>query len=85
MSYSSINTCANDPSFLGRLTACCADEGAVDPHGEMGRLRWVVASADDIESSYEYALNADNPDPGGDPTVITDAMILSAVQANPPA
>jgi hypothetical protein len=83
MSYSSINRCNNDQAFIGRLTACCADEGAPDPYAEVQRLRWIVCSADDIEASYEYALNAGTPDPGGDPTVITDAMILSVVQANP--
>ena len=85
MSYSTINHCANDPSFLGRLTACVADEGDEDPTVGVGRLRWIVASADDIEAAYASALAASNPDPGGDESVITDGMILSAVQANPPA
>ena len=84
MSYSSIYACVNDESFLGRLQACIADEGAADPAAELPRLRWVVASADDIEAAYASALAADNPDPGGDESVITDGMILSAVQANPP-
>ena len=49
-------------------------------------LRWPVSSQSDIEASYEFAVNSDNPDPGGDPTVITDGQILSAVQhiLNPP-
>ena len=37
-----------------------------------------------MEQAYEYAVNAGNPDPGGDPAVITDGMILSGVQANWP-
>ena len=85
MSYASINRCANDASFLGRITACIADEGNSSPYEDTERLRWVVAAADDIEAAYESALTGDNPDPGGDPAVITDAMILSAVQAHPPA
>ena len=84
MSFSTINLCANDPSFQGRVTACAAAEGAADPNAEMyARLRWPVAAASDIEAAYASALAADNPDPGGDESVITDAMILSAVQAVP--
>jgi hypothetical protein len=83
MSYSSINRCNNDSAFIGRLTACIADEGAADPYAEVNRIRWIVCAADDIESAYEFGINSNNPDPGGDPTVITDAMILSVVQANP--
>jgi hypothetical protein len=52
----------------------------------MVQLIWPVSSATDIEAAYESALAAHNPNPGGDPSVITDQMILSAVQANmPPA
>ena len=84
MSYSTINRCANDKSFIGRVMGCIADEGNPAPYTETDRLRWTVASADDIEAAYESALAAENPDPGGDPSVITDAMILGVVQANPP-
>lgn len=62
--------------------ACAAQEGAENPEYIMStQLRWPVSSQTDIEAAYEYALNADNPDPGGDPTVITDQQILSACQA----
>jgi hypothetical protein len=85
MSYSSIAKCAEDRAFNDRLRACIADEGTDDPTDEATRLRWIVASADDIEAAYESALAAENPDPGGDESVITDGMILGVVQANPPA
>lgn len=82
MSYSSINTCANDPSFLGRLTAACAQEHVEpDPNTASYALRWDVASKSDIEAAYASALAAGNPDPGGDSAVITDGMILAAVQS----
>jgi len=83
VSYKTINLCANDRSFLDRLTACTADEGAPYPEGETQRLRWIASSADDIEAAYASAVAAENPDPGGDESVITDGMILSVVQANP--
>lgn len=82
MSYGTINQCANDTSFNGRLTAAAAAEGAPDPTTEAYRLRWPIAAASDIEAAYASALAAENPDPGGDESVITDQMILSAVQAH---
>ena len=85
MSYSTINQCANDQSFVGRLTAAVAAEGEADPLPTMYGLRWPVAAAADIEAAYASALAAGNVDPGGDEAVITDQMILSAVQANWPA
>jgi len=87
MSYTSIHQCANDKAFLDRLTAAAAQEGAVNPEYVMGdKLRWPVSSAQDVEDAYEYAVNSGNENPGGDPTVITDEMILSKVQPilNPP-
>jgi hypothetical protein len=52
----------------------------------MYQVIWAVASANDVEAAYASALAAENPDPGGDETVITDGMILAHVQANlPPA
>lgn len=86
MSYNTINACANDQEFIGRLNAAAAAEGADDPIGAAWALRWPVAAAGDIAAAYASALAAGNPHPGSDEAVITDQMILSAVQANwPPA
>ena len=85
MSYATIDRCANDQAFMGRLTAACAQEGATNPDTTMHALVWAVAAAGDIEAAYASALAAGNPNPGGDETVITDPMILSAVQAHLPA
>lgn len=87
MSYNTIHQCANDEAFQNRLVACAAQEGEESPEYSMSvKLRWPVSSLTDIEEAYEYAVNSDNPNPGGDDTVITDAQILSAVQyiLNPP-
>lgn len=86
MSYSSVHRCASDSSFVARVTAAVAQEqGAhgepVDPYARVGAIRWAVASASDVEAAYESALAAGNPDPGGDPAVVTDGMILAATQA----
>lgn len=85
MSYATVNECANDQALLGRITACCAQEGAETGAETVAyNLRWTVASASDVEAAYASALAADNPDPGGDETVITDAMILANVQPHMP-
>lgn len=85
MSYATINQCAHDLAFSGRLTAAAAQEGATAPESEAARLVWPVSAAADVEAAYASALAAGNPNPGGDETVITDGMILSAVQAAGPA
>jgi hypothetical protein len=82
MSYSTINQCVSDGAFQGRLTAACAQEDVPpDPITGMWNIRWEVAAKPDIEAAYASAIAADNPNPGGDETVITDQMILSAVQS----
>lgn len=92
MSYATIFQCVNDPAFTSRVTSCIAQEQiAKDETANPGMISaplfWAVASASDVESAYASALAAYNPNPGGDPAVISDAMILSHVQANwpPPA
>lgn len=85
MSYSTIDQCSHDQVFVGRVTAACAQED-IPPNPESAGwgMRWQVAAKPDIEAAYASALAAGNPDPGGDPAVITDGMILSAVQSLAP-
>lgn len=82
MSFATIAQCAADSSLTNRIMACAAAEG---DHNMVGQLVWPIAASSDIEAAYAYALANGNPDPGGDETVITDQMILSAVQAHWPA
>lgn len=84
MSYFTINQCANDSEFLGRLYAANAQEGADQPESEGYKMRWPISAKADIEAAYASALAAGNEHPGSDPTVITDGMILAAVQAERP-
>lgn len=84
MSYSTINRCANDQSFRDRIMACCAQEGANPPDTVAYTVLWPICAASDVEAAYASALAANNPDPGGDESVITDGMILAGVQANWP-
>ena len=87
MSYSSIFTCVYDVAFQGRVTSCVAQEQSIrglkpEPLSVVEAFRWAVASANDVEAAYAYALDAGTPNPGGDRQVISDQMILSHVQAN---
>jgi hypothetical protein len=81
MSFSTINRCANDQSFANRIAGCLAGEGQTNPLSVVGEVIWPVSAASDVEAAYASALAADNPDPGGDESVITDGMILAHVQA----
>lgn len=89
MSYTTVHQCAQDAALNARLTAAIAEEqrakgDTTDPGALVGTLVWSVAAAPDIEAAYASALAGGNPDPGGDESVITDQMILSAVQASWP-
>ena len=79
MSYATIAKCVNDNEFTQRVVACFSQEGG-NPNNMPNDLLWDVAGKSDIEQAYGYALETANPSPGGDETVITDQMILSAVQ-----
>lgn len=97
MSFNSLAAQVRDAALLERIGACVNQEARENPTLAGTRLGvqvstlmvepappfiWPVALA--TEAEYESALAADNPDPGGDPAVITDQAIVSAVQANWP-
>ena len=98
MSHQTITQATRDPELADRITAAVAKEswgnesfGATDtgqsvrvngPEGATHYFTWPVAI--DYEDEYAYAVDAGNPSPGGDPGVITDEMLSSAVQAHWP-
>jgi hypothetical protein len=84
MSYNTIHQNATDVPFNNRLTAAAAQEGADVPEAAANQMRWQVAAKSDIESAFASAVAAGNPNPGGDESVITDGMILAAVQSLTP-
>ena len=90
MSYNTIAQCAVDESMLRRVKAAVSTqpESPPIPDPVAYQIVWPLSASADIEAAYASALASNNPDPGGDETVVTDQMILSAVQANwpdPPA
>lgn len=80
MSYLSIATCVGDNDIVQRVTACYVQEGG-NANSLPPNLVWGVSSKADIEAAYAYALTAGTERPGADETVVTDQMILSAVQS----
>lgn len=80
MSYATIAKNAEDEAFADRVTAAIAQEGNSVPQQYLGAIIWGVCAKGDIEAAYASALAGQNPNPGGDESVITDGMILAAVQ-----
>lgn len=86
MAYSDIAALAADQDFALRTVACVAVEtqGAetkVDPGIWQAAHAWDMAAQPGFGEAYTYARDTDVEKPGENPGVITDAQILSAVQA----
>lgn len=85
MSYSSIRAIATDGSLMGRITAAAAMEGIPNPDSWVAQRMWQFAAQPGWGDKWQYAVetyNPDaNPDHGARPGVISDADILTAVQA----
>jgi hypothetical protein len=99
MSYSSIFASTVDQPLVQRIEAAIAKEAfhnealgkteagrlvteTGSPASVLGAFLWPCCV--DFEAEYEFALNSGNENPGGDPAVISDAELLSSVQANWP-
>lgn len=81
MTYATIATIAYDQSLYRRLVASAAEEQKMPPFEQwVVNYRWELAATPGWAAAWESAVAAGNPDPGADETVITDGMILSAVQ-----
>lgn len=85
MSYNTIIAMAGSPSLTSRIAAAAAQEGSDDPVRWAQSHAWATASSPGWEAAWEsaldtFTLNA-NPDTGQRNDVITDGMILAAVQA----
>ena len=90
MSLSSLDAASKDPALNNRTIACVQQEARENPAvadtayaaavianpADGVQLIWPVALNTDAE--YESAVAGGNPNPGGDPAVITDGMMLLA-------
>lgn len=97
MSLTTITQASKDMALLDRIDASAWKEAISNPEfGDTPFGKMVLSGtaaihsylaypvAVDTEVAYEYAVNEGNPNPGGDPSVITDAAIGSAVQVHWP-
>jgi hypothetical protein len=94
MSFATMNTAIFDVALQQRTNSCAQQEARENPELSTTllaeRIRSAMFGAADIfiwdvaiatEAEYASALAAGIPNPGADESVITDGMILSAVQA----
>lgn len=87
MSYNAISDLTGSASLVDRIAACYATqpEANQDPHAWALARRWKFAAQPDWASAWQYAVDTTtsdtNPDIGAREGVISDVMILAAVQA----
>lgn len=85
MSYYTQFVMAYDTDLTGRVVSAVASENLAG-HTEEDPERWAAenrhfwAASPGWAAAWESALASENPSPGKDPAVITDAQILSTVQ-----
>jgi hypothetical protein len=85
MAYISIVEMAGSQSLLARITAAAAAEAIPEPSQWAQANIWQLAATPGWADAWDYARDTatdeQNPDTGKRPGVISDQMILSAVQA----
>lgn len=82
ISYATQAKLARDQALLDRVTACAATQNIHEPTNWAYDHQWCLSAEPGWDDAYAYALRSENEDPGADESVITDGMILSAVQAH---
>jgi hypothetical protein len=89
MAYYDQAQLSRDGDFNLRIAAAAQLEVDLgDQHAQDWAVahQWELAASPGFADAYASALAANNPQPGRDPSVISDAQILSAIQAQfPPA
>lgn len=89
MSYKNVYDMAKDENLAIRIAGCVATQtgytlptGTVDhPVSIAEAIQWQCAGQPGWADAYAYAIATDVENPGLDEAVITDGMILSAVQS----
>jgi hypothetical protein len=81
MTYKSVADMAENFALSRRITAGAAKESVDNPQGWTQLFRWEVASQPGWDAAWDSAVAGGDTDPGNNEAVITDAMILSGVQA----
>ena len=88
MTYLTQSIIADDPYMRLRVSSCAAQEGSwevgINPDEWTSEWRKIWASAPGWDAAWESAVAGEVAEPGSDPGVVTDPMILSQVQAMMP-
>jgi hypothetical protein len=81
MSYSTIHAISQSQTLRNRCSAAAAEQGvqAGEEDHWVYRNALRLAAQPGWSAAWESALAAGNEQPGADPAVITDGMILAAV------
>lgn len=81
MSYANIAAITKSGSLFDRMTAAAAEEGKEKPYsGWVSTRIWDLAATPGWATAWGSALAAGISDPGANEGVISDGMILAAVQ-----
>lgn len=81
MSYNTVAQMSRDFDLKERVAACASTEGEREPVAWAEANMWRLAGSPGWDGAYFAAVDAKRDEPGRDEAVITDSMILSAVQA----
>lgn len=82
MAYADIADMTKDHALIDRLTACVAvEDRSPDPVEWTYARLWHLCSSPGWAEAYSYALATGASNPGRAEAVISDAMILAAIQA----
>jgi hypothetical protein len=82
MTYATHAALAESTDLRKRVVACAAQEGEPVPSDWAANAAWFIVGSDWVAAVESAQANADyTGNPYADPAVITDQMILSAVQA----
>lgn len=80
MSYNTQALLARDQDLLLRVAACVATQGISDPEQWAWKHQWEFSAQPGWDAAYAYAITANVQNLGKQDNVITDSMILAAVQ-----
>jgi hypothetical protein len=81
MAYWDIAQMSADPDLTARCAAAAAQESIPDPRDWAAEHMLDLAASPGWSEAWASAVAGENPNPGRDPAVVTDGMILSATQA----
>lgn len=81
MSYRTQAILSQNDQLLMRIAACASTQGIPGPVGWVYERQWEFSAQQGWDTAFSAALTSNTANPGNQETIITDAMILTAVKA----